>query len=118
MYRKGVWHDSQNNNAKIFCLRRRQTRKLTRCIAWLICIVMVLGMLPTFTFAADGDATGSLPNINFTNPADAAKYEIVGQTSAAAVSGEGLALVTTTSGSDYYTAPGEIRHHLHRLSLR
>ena len=73
-------------------------RKFTRGIAWLICIVMVLGMLPTFVFAEDGDATESLPNINFTNPADAAKYEIVGQTSAAAVSGEGLALVTTTSG--------------------
>ena len=73
-------------------------RKSTRFIAWLICIVMVLGMLPTFAFAEDGDAAETLPNINFTNPADAAKYEIIGQGSATAVAGEGLALVTTTSG--------------------
>ena len=51
-------------------------RKSTRFIAWLICIVMVLGMLPTFAFAEDGDAAETLPNINFTNPADAAKYDV------------------------------------------
>ena len=30
-------------------------RKLSRGIAWLICLVMLLGMLPAVSLAADGD---------------------------------------------------------------
>jgi len=67
-------------------------KRFSRVIAFAICLIMVVGMLPAGVFAA-----GGLSDIDFTSEADAGKYEIIGQTSAA-VAADGLALVTTTSG--------------------
>ena len=67
-------------------------KRFSRVIAFAICLIMVVGMLPAGVFAA-----GGLSDIDFTKEADAGKYEIIGQTSAA-VAADGLALVTTTSG--------------------
>ena len=66
-------------------------KKMKRMLAFLICLVMVVGMFPTGVFAA---AEGGLSDIDFTKEADAGKYEIIGKTSAAQ-SEAGLALVTT-----------------------
>ena len=50
-------------------------KRFSRVIAFAICLIMVVGMLPTGVFAA-----GGLADIDFANEADAAKYEIIGQT--------------------------------------
>ena len=42
--------------------------------------------------------SAGLPDIDFTNPADASKFEVIGENTAAIAEGEGLALVTTKSG--------------------
>ena len=65
-------------------------KRFTKMIAFLICLIMVVGMLPTGVFAAGGSS-----DIDFTKAADADKYEIIGKTSAAVEEGVGLALVTT-----------------------
>ncbi|MBE6932733.1 MAG: hypothetical protein E7464_05085, partial [Ruminococcaceae bacterium] len=72
----------------------------SRVLALILCLVMVLGMLPTAVLAADEEVADVLESINFMDSASADKFTVVNQSTTKINEGEGLYLVSTTTAME------------------
>ncbi|MBE6933219.1 MAG: DUF1349 domain-containing protein, partial [Ruminococcaceae bacterium] len=80
-------------------LRRLTMRKFSRGIAILLCLVMLLGMFPAVSLAAEESdvpaAAVDMSDIDFTKAAAAERFTIVNQNSTEIREGDGLYMVST-----------------------